>query len=299
MNCEYTINKRQLRRSFERAAAGYDKSAMLQREVCDRMLSRLDYIKCIPSAILDAGSGTGYGSRKLATRYPVARILAVDLALAMLFQARPTAASWWRRMLSFARGSNTSYVCSDIEQLPLQNSCVGMVWSNLTLQWCNDIGRTFAEVHRVLQTEGLFMFSTLGPDTLRELRQAFIGMDDYSHVNHFTDMHDIGDLLVYNGFAMPVMDMEYITLTYDDVISVMRDLKAIGAHNVVQGRKRGLTGKIGWQKALSHYEVLRREGKLPVTFELVYGHAWKLEPRKTVDDRKIIEFDPKSRIGRI
>jgi len=298
MKCDHIINKRQLRQSFERAAAGYDKAALLQREVCDRMLSRLDYIKCIPGSILDAGSGTGYGSRKLAMRYPVARILAVDLALAMHLQARPSSVSWWRKILSTG-WSNTSYLCCDIEQLPLQNSCVGMVWSNLTLQWCNDIGRTFAEVHRVLQTEGLFMFSTFGPDTLRELRQAFIGMDDCSHINRFTDMHDIGDLLVYNGFAMPVMDMEYITLTYDDVISVMRDLKAIGAHNVIQDRKRGLTGKVGWQKVLSHYETLRREGKLPVTFELVYGHAWKLEPRKTVDDRKIMEFVPKNRIGSI
>ena len=298
MKCDHIINKRQLRQSFERAAAGYDKAALLQREVCDRMLSRLDYIKCIPGLILDAGSGTGYGSRKLATRYPVARILAVDLALAMHLQARPSSVSWWRKILSTG-GSNMSYLCCDIEQLPLQNSCVGMVWSNLTLQWCNDIGRTFAEVHRVLQTEGLFMFSTFGPDTLRELRQAFIGMDDCSHINRFTDMHDIGDLLVYNGFAMPVMDMEYITMTYDDVISVMRDLKAIGAHNVIQDRKRGLTGKVGWQKVLSHYETLRREGKLPVTFELVYGHAWKLEPRKTVDDREIMEFVPKNRIGSI
>lgn len=298
MNCDHTINKRQLRQSFERAAAGYDKAAMLQREVCDRMLSRLDYIKCTPGLVLDAGSGTGYGGRKLATRYPVARILAVDLALAMHLQARPSSASWWRQILS-SWGGNTSYLCCDIEQLPLQNSCVGMVWSNLTLQWCNDIGQTFAEVHRVLQTEGLFMFSTFGPDTLRELRQAFIGMDDCSHINHFTDMHDIGDLLVYSGFAMPVMDMEYITLTYDDVISVMRDLKTIGAHNVIQDRKRGLTGKAGWQKVLSYYETLRREGKLPVTFELIYGHAWKLEPRKIVDDRKIIEFIPKSRIGSI
>ena len=298
MKCDHIINKRQLRQSFERAAAGYDKAALLQREVCDRMLSRLDYIKCIPGSILDAGSGTGYGSRKLATRYPVSRILAVDLALAMHLQARPSSVSWWRKILSTG-GGNTSYLCCDIEQLPLQNSCVGMVWSNLTLQWCNDIRRTFAEVHRVLQTEGLFMFSTFGPDTLRELRQAFIGMDDCSHINRFTDMHDIGDLLVYNGFAMPVMDMEYITLTYDDVISVMRDLKAIGAHNVIQDRKRGLTGKVGWQKVLSHYETLRREGKLPVTFELVYGHAWKLEPRKTVDDREIMEFVPKNRIGSI
>jgi malonyl-CoA O-methyltransferase len=295
MSSKNIVNKRQLRQSFERAAVGYDKAAMLQHEVCDRMFSRLDYIKYTPNKILDAGSGTGYGSRKLAAHYPDARVLAIDLALGMHLQARPTFPSWWRQIL-FPHKNNTSYVCGDIEQLPLQNSSVGMVWSNLALQWCNDIGQTFAEVYRVLQTEGLFMFSTFGPDTLRELRQAFVGVDNYSHVNNFTDMHDIGDMLVYNGFAMPVMDMEYITLTYDDVISLMKDLKAIGAHNVFQSRNRGLTGKIGWQKALSQYEVLRKEGKLPVTFELVYGHAWKLESRKTVVDKKIIEFEPKNRV---
>ena len=297
MNSDHILNKRQLRNSFERAAVGYDKAAMLQREICDRMLSRLDYIKCIPGTILDAGSGTGYGGRKLANRYPDAGIIALDLALAMHYQARPTAPSWWKQVLSI-RKNITNYVCGDIEQLPFRDSSIGMVWSNLSLQWCNDIEQTFAGMHRVLQPEGLLMFSTFGPDTLHELRQAFLGMDDNSHVNHFIDMHDIGDLLVHNGFAMPVMDMEYITLTYDDVISVMRDLKAMGAHNVIQDRKRGLTGKIGWGKVLNNYEAFRKDGKLPVTFELVYGHAWKLETRKNIDDRKIIEFDPKARLVR-
>ncbi|MGV7235347.1 MAG: malonyl-ACP O-methyltransferase BioC [Nitrosomonadaceae bacterium] len=297
MNSDHILNKRQLRNSFERAAVGYDKAAMLQREVCDRMLSRLDYIKCIPGTILDAGSGTGYGGRKLANCYPDTGIIALDLALAMHYQARPTVPSWWKQVLSI-RKNITNYVCGDIEQLPFRDSSIGMVWSNLSLQWCNNIEQTFAEMHRVLQPEGLLMFSTFGPDTLHELRQAFLGMDNSSHVNHFIDMHDIGDLLVHNGFAMPVMDMEYITLTYDDVISVMRDLKAMGAHNVIQDRKRGLTGKIGWGKVLSNYEVFRKDGKLPVTFELVYGHAWKLEPRKNIGDKKIIEFDPKTRLVR-
>jgi len=296
MNNDHILNKRQLRNSFERAAVGYDNAAMLQREVCDRMFSRLDYIKCVPSTILDAGSGTGYGCRKLTNRYPDAGIMSLDLALAMLRQARPTSPSWWKQMLF--RKNILNYVCGDIEQLPLQDSSIGMVWSNLTLQWCNDIGQTFAEVHRVLKPEGLFMFSTFGPDTLHELRQAFLGMDDNSHVNHFVDMHDIGDLLIYNGFAMPVMDMEYITLTYDEVVSVMRDLKAMGAHNVIQGRKRGLTGKIGWKKVLDNYETFRKDGKLPVTFEVVYGHAWKLESRKSNDGREIIQFDPKARLAR-
>ncbi|MEO8768314.1 MAG: malonyl-ACP O-methyltransferase BioC [Nitrosospira sp.] len=280
MNYDHTLDKRQVRNSFERAAASYDQAAVLQREVGNRMLSRLDYIKHAPDVIIDAGSGTGHGTRQLRLRYPGARMLAVDIAPAMHFQARPFV-SWWKQLLA-VRGNQTSHVCGDIEQMPLKDSCAGLVWSNLTLQWCNDINRTLAEVHRVLQTGGLFMFSTFGPDTLKELRQAFRSADNYSHINRFTDMHDIGDMLVHNGFATPVMDMEYIVLTYDDVTSVMRDLKAIGAHNVTQGRRRGLTGKILWQTGINQYETLRIEGKLPATFEVIYGHAWKLQPRKTI-----------------
>lgn len=274
VNYDHTIDKRQVRNAFERAAAGYDRAAVLQREVCDRMLSRLGCIRHMPDVILDAGSGTGYGTRKLAMRYPNAEMLAIDIAPAMHFQAR-IAVLWWKQLL-IARGNQAGYVIGDIEQMPLKNSCAGLVWSSLALQWCNNIKQTFAEMHRVLQTGGLFMFSTLGPGTLKELRQAFHGIDDYSHVNRFMDMHDIGDMLVHNGFSTPVMDMEYITLTYDDVTSVMRDLKAIGAHNATQGRRRGLTGKTAWQKAINRYEMLRIEGKLPATYEVVYGHAWKL-----------------------
>jgi len=279
VNDDYTIDKRSVRAAFERAAAGYDHAAILQREVCDRMLSRLDYIKYTPDVILDAGSGTGYGTRKLLMRYPAARMLAVDVAQAMHLQARPPV-SWWRQLS--ARKNQTSYVAGDMELMPFKDSCTGLVWSNLTLQWCNDIKQTFAEVHRVLQTSGLFMFSTLGPDTLKELRHAFGKVDSYSHVNRFVDMHDVGDILVHCGFATPVMDMEYITLTYDDPISVMRDLKAIGAHNVTGGRRRGLSGKTSWQAVLNRYEALRNGGKLPATFEVIYGHAWKPESRKSV-----------------
>lgn len=279
MNDDYTIDKRSVRAAFERAATGYDRAAILQREVCDRMLSRLNYIKYMPDVVLDAGSGTGYGTRKLLMRYPAARMLAVDIAQAMHLQARPPV-SWWRQLS--ARKNQTSYVAGDIEQMPFKDSCTGLVWSNLTLQWCNDIKQTFSEVHRVLQTGGLFMFSTFGPDTLKELRHAFGEVDRYSHVNRFVDMHDVGDILVHCGFATPVMDMEYITLTYDDPISVMRDLKAIGAHNATGGRRRGLSGKTSWQAVLNRYEALRNGGKLPATFEVIYGHAWKPESRKSV-----------------
>ena len=280
MNSEHTLNKKHLRTAFERAASSYDQAAVLQREIGNCMLSRLEYIKYLPDIILDAGSGTGYGSQQLTKRYPASRLIAVDIAWAMLSHARPDTA-WWQRWLPLYK-PQTSYVCADIEQIPFKNESVGMIWSNLALQWCNDLEHTFAEMNRILRTDGLLMFSTFGPDTLKELRQSFVQVDTYSHVNRFIDMHDIGDLLVHNGFSTPVMDMEYITLTYSDVISVMRDLKAIGAHNVLLGRQQGLTGKNRWQKAISAYEKLRRDGKLPATFEVVYGHAWKPQSRKSI-----------------
>jgi malonyl-CoA O-methyltransferase len=276
----HIIDKRQVRKAFDRAAASYDQAAVLQREVLERMLSRLDYIKYSPDFIVDAGSGTGYGTRKLAARYPDARVLALDIAPAMHFQARASF-SRWERLLRAWR-NQTGYVVGDIEQLPVKDCSAQLVWSNLTLQWCNDVTQTFGEIHRVLQTDGLFMFSTFGPDTLKELRHAFDGIDQFSHVSHFIDMHDIGDMLVHSGFATPVMDMEYVTMTYRDVISMMRDLKAIGAHNVTRGRRRGLTGKAAWREVTSRYEKLRVADQLPATFEVVYGHAWKPQPRTTI-----------------
>lgn len=280
---DHVLDKRMLRRSFEQAAASYDQSAVLQREICDRMLSRLEYIKYVPTRIIDAGSGTGYGSRKLIERYPAAEVIPLDIALTMHDHARTVLAAQlpgWQRWLPFKRYQPKSYICADIEQLPLREASVGMIWSNLAIQWCNDLRQTFTEAYRVLENGGLLMFSTFGPDTLKELRQVFKSVDPFSHVNRFIDMHDIGDMLVGSGFSLPVMDMEYITLTYEDVKSVMLDLKAIGARNVTLGRRRGLMGKAAWQQVVDQYEALRKDGRLPATYEVVYGHAWKPEIRK-------------------
>ena len=290
MISEQILDKKQLRTAFERAAGSYDQAAVLQREISNRMLARLEYIKYKPDVILDAGSGTGYGTQQLAKRYDSSQLIAVDIAWTMLTHARPNTA-WWQRLLPLQQ-QRTDYVCADIEQIPLKNESVGMIWSNLALQWCNDLNHTFGEMYRILRTDGLLMFSTFGPDTLKELRQAFAGIDGYSHVNRFADMHDIGDLLLNHRFSTPVMDMEYITLTYDDVIGVMRDLKAIGAHNVIQGRRQGLMGKHQWQRAIAAYETLRRDGKLPATFEVVYGHAWK-----PFDPRSILTPETRRQLG--
>ncbi len=284
---EFSIDKKQVRRAFSRAARDYDAAAVLQREVCRRMLERLDYIKLQPARILDAGSGTGWGGRQLAQRYPAAQMVALDMALGMLNVAREQS-GWWRKLFS---GRQQNLVCADVESLPLIADSMEMVWSNLALQWCNNLPDTFRELHRVLKADGLLMFSTFGPDTLKELRSVFNEVDGHSHVNRFTDMHDLGDMPTHSGFSEPVMDMEIITLTYADVKSVMQDLRGIGAHNATAGRAQGMMGKAAWRHILERYERYRRDGKLPATFEIVYGHAWKPRPKLAADGRAIIRTE--------
>jgi malonyl-CoA O-methyltransferase len=283
MNPDYVTDKRIVRRSFDRAAGTYDGSAVLQKEVGERMLSRLDYVKVEPQRILDAGSGTGRGARDLQKRYPDAVLLELDLSLAMLKKSRPEL-PWWKK--PFSRQS--LQVCGDIERLPLGSSSLDMIWSNLALQWCNDLDQAFSEMGRALKPKGLLMFSTFGPDTLKELRHAF--PDRLAHVNRFSDMHDIGDALLHAGFSAPVMDMECFTLTYGDVAGVLKDLKSIGAHNAMQGRPKGLFGKSAWKSMVENYESFRRDGLLPATFEVVYGHAWKPEPKALPDGTSIVRF---------
>ena len=189
-------------------------------------------------------------------------------------------------------------VCADASRLPLAAGTIDLVWSNLTLQWINDASAAFAEFHRVLRVGGLVMFTTFGPDTLKELRAAFAGVDGATHVSRFIDMHDVGDMLVRAGFADPVMDMETITLTYADATTMMRELKAIGAHNATVGRPRGLTGRARWSRVLARLEAFRRDGRLPATYEVVYGHAWKPEPRFADDGRAIVRFERAGRSPR-
>jgi len=289
------IDKCLMRRAFERAAQSYDQAAVLQREVNQRMLERLDLMKLAPALILDAGAGTGAGSRALARRYPEARVMGLDIAHAMLQVARQSA-PWWKRSLPFLTGGVPQYVGGDLERLPLSDSSVNLLWSNLALQWCDDLALAFGEFQRVLAPGGLLMFSTFGPDTLRELKQAFMGVDGHTHVNRFVDMHDIGDQLAYAGFSAPVMDMEFITLTYADLMGLLRELKAIGAHNVTHGRGRGLMGKRAWGAMLAGYEKLRQDGRLPATFEVIYGHAWVNEKKtKLTDGRQVIAFQIQAR----
>jgi len=258
-----------------------------------------------PVTILDAGCGTGAALGELHARYPDARLIGLDLAFNMTLAARDRAAAAARSAQSLlervlgplapARELRPWCICGDIASLPIKPASIDLIWSNLTLQWIGDPQKSFAEFRRALRVGGLLSFTTFGPDTLKELRAAFLAADRATHVGAFIDMHDLGDMLVHAGFADPVMDMESLTLTYADAIGLMRDLKAIGAHNVTAGRPRGLMGRQRWQHMLAALEATRHEGRLPASFEIVYGHAWKPEPRMTDDGSAIIRVEPRAR----
>ncbi len=296
------VDPRAVRRGFARAAATYDGAAALQREIGARMAQRLDVVRLAPRVILDAGCGTGEAIGELSARYPGARVVALDLALPMLQAARGRAGSgrsMLDRLLRPLAGrllaTAPQFVCADIAALPLAGASLDLAWSNVALQWVNDLPRAFGEFRRVLRVGGLLSFTTFGPDTLREVRDAFAGVDGDTHTNRFVDMHDIGDMLVQAGFADPVVDMERITLTYATPQEMLGELKAIGATNRTRGRPRGLTGRARWSKVTGRLEALRRDGRIPATFEVVYGHAWKPEPRSTPEGHAIVRLQWPSR----
>jgi malonyl-CoA O-methyltransferase len=252
-----------VRRSFDRAAATFDASAVLHAEVRGHLLTRLDLTDLAPRVIVDAGAGTGHASRALARRYPESRVIALDSSLGMLRAARRQRS--WRR--PFAR------VCAAAELLPLGDGSVDLILSNLMLQWCEP-DLVLGEFRRVLAPRGLLSFTSLGPDTLRELRAAWQEVDSHSHVHTFIDMHDLGDALVRVGFAAPVLDVERFTLAYADVRRLGADLKAAGSRNATVGRVRGLTVPRKLAALESAYETYRHEGRLPATYEVVFGQAW-------------------------
>ncbi len=265
----FQLDRAGVRRSFDRASTGYDGAAVLQARVREELLDRLRWIGIDPVCVLDLGCGTGRAAVELKRRYRRALVVALDLAPGMLREARRHS----------GRLRRIERVCGDVYRLPLADASVDLIFSNLLLQWCDAPDEALAEIRRVLRPGGFFSFSTLGPDTLKELRAAWAAVDEASHVNAFLDMHDVGDALTRAGFAEPVLDVERIALSYPDVLALTRDLKAIGAHNVTAARQRGLTGRGKWRAMTEAYEAFRRDGRLPASYEVVYGAAWGTEPR--------------------
>ena len=260
------IDRRAARRNFERAARSYAGASRLEAEVGARMLERLDYVKIAPRRILDAGSGPP--QRLFGKRYPKAEVVALDYSLGML-RARRDWFELFRKRLS---------ICGELERLPLAPETVDLVWSNMALHWVAEPLAAIREFERVLAPEGLLMFSTLGPDTLKELRAAA----GAARVHAFLDMHDLGDMLVAAGFSAPVMDMEVLTLKYANAAQLLQDLRASGQANARLDRARGLSAKSLKKRVLA--------GGPGASFELVYGHAWKGAAREKAGPKTIRVF---------
>lgn len=255
-----------LRRNFGRAASAYLQVAALQREVENRLLEQLDFLEDRqPLRILDLGCGPGRASGLMKKRWPKAQVIAIDAALPMLKEV-PKQTRFWRPI---------KRVCADVSQLPIGDACVDLLFSNLCLQWVNDLPATLAEFRRVLKPDGLLLFSTFGPDTLLELREAYWQAGDkHPPLSPFAAIQQIGDAMMASGFKNPVLDRELYQLTYSDVRTLMKELKAIGASDARPQRSRGMASKTRFENMRVAYEKLRHNDILPSTWEVVTAMAW-------------------------
>ncbi len=281
------LDRRLLRRACGRAARQYEAGAVLQKAVLAHCLERLDLVRLTPQVIVDLGSGPGLAGRALRKRYRGARVFSVDFALDMVRHAQRRR-GWWKRR---------DGICADAQALPLADASVDLVFSNLCLYLCEAPGAVLREAWRVLRPGGLFMFTSLGPDTLGELRAAWQGVDAYPHVMEFVDMHDVGDALGRAGFENPVLDVERFCLTYPDLDGLLADLRRGGVPNLTAARRRGLTGRRDWAALRAAYESRRVDGRLPATAEVVHAHAWKplaSTPPRTDDARPLLFHPPRT-----
>lgn len=257
----YSLDTARVRHGFERAAARAREECVVQRLVREELLARLDVVAIDPQLIVDAGAGAGHALRPLRTRYPRATLLAFDSARVGLTRGAAAAAGCLP-------------VIADTRALPLPDACTGLLFSSLLLPSCDDPDTVLTEWRRVMAPGGLLSFSTLGPDTLSELRRAWGAVDDYEHVHGFIDMHDIGDALLRHGFADPVLDVERYTLTYPGLRELLAELRSAGSTNALPGRPRGLLSRERFSRLADGYARFADGGRLPATVEVVYGHAW-------------------------
>lgn len=268
------LEQERVRAQFDRAAGRYDDHAFVQREVAGRLDERFDLLKVAPQEILDLGCGTGEMVQRMRRRYPKARIWGLDLAHGMLCRMRGPS---WTRWIP-GRPAAPGLVCADMHALPFAGGRFDIVVSNLALQWSADPARVFAEVQRLLRPGGVFMFTTLGPDTFLELRRAWRAVDEHPRVHDFFDMHDLGDALVRSGLADPVMDVEQLTVTYEKLPVLLRDIRGLGAVNARGDRARGLLTPRRYARFEAAYQDMAVAGGLPLRYEVVYGHAWGVGP---------------------
>jgi malonyl-CoA O-methyltransferase len=288
------IDPLQVRRAFSRPAR-LQQSDFLRREIASRMHDRLKLVKIAPLRVLDAGCGPGADLGLLQKDFRAAQIIGLDAAPEMVgaAQAPATTLAALNQFLVKLLPSKVGVdlICGDFAAVPLGGNTIDLLWSNLALHWHPQPDRVFAEWHRVLRSNGLLMFSCFGPDTFKELKAAFAEADGAPHALPFVDMHDFGDMLVAAGFATPVLDMETVTVTYANAEALLADVRAWGG-NPLATRRRGLMGKAAWRRMHEALEKTRRaDGNLGLTFEIVYGHAFRPTPRMTKAGEAIIRFD--------
>jgi malonyl-CoA O-methyltransferase len=278
------LRKEDVRRRFDRAAATFDDASFVHRHAAEGLIQRMSPMLVDVERILDAGAATGDASRRLAKLYRRSRVVSLDCSGNMLRLAR-------KKRTRLARISELQ---ADAAAPPLLEGSIDLAFANMLLPWLNDMDVFFSSVNRVLRKEGLFVFSTLGPDSLHEVREAWASVDHSEHVNAFIDMHDIGDALVRSGLREPVLDVDYLTVTYRTVDDLFADLTRSGSRNCLTRRRRALTGK-GRFEAVKQILSGNRDGAvLPLQLELVFGHAWGSGPRPTPGEFRL----DASRIGR-
>lgn len=278
----------EISKAFNQRATEYELAAKVQQEIGERLLERLHYLKMSPQRILDLGCGPGFFSRELALMYPKAQIVGVDLAELMLIQARKKHS--WRRKWSL--------VAADMNNMPFATGAFDLVFANQVIHWGDSLPQVFRELNRVMKANACLMFTTLGPDTFKELKTAWSAVNEFAHVNEFPDMHDVGDCLMSEHFLEPVMDMELLAVHYETLPKLLKSLKAQGVKNINSARNQGLTGKTSWKLFEQNYSSMQTDtGKYPLTYEVVYGHAWKGEQRKT--EQGVETMIPISQIARV
>lgn len=283
------LDKRKIAHSFSRAAQTYDAAAIIQETVRNEQLDRLDLLSIKPDRILDLGSGTGIGSQALSQRYPRSNLLSVDIAIGMLEKQGESLPRFRSRI---------KQICADQDQLPFADDSVDMVFSNLTMQWSHQLDAVLSECRRVLRKDGVLTFTTVGPDTLHELRDAWQQVDENVPVHHFPDMHDVGDALIRAGFAEPVLDVEYYTLTYPNLHSLLKDLKDLGATYSEDTRSRSGLTRETLRKLEQAYKPMLIDGKLPLTYEVVFAQAWIPAQNARPQDGSTVSHFPAADIKR-
>ena len=262
--------KGKIRHSFDNAAQTYDSVAPLQEEVARRMMGNLEFFKVNPKKILDLGSGTGLSRKLFAEKFPRAETFEIDIAFNMLSYSRTKHPEW--TFWPFAHKHH--HICADIEYLPLKSGSVDFVWSNLVFEWGESITRIIENIRRVLRPGGLVMFSTLGPDTLMELKATFDHLDVNHPINQFLDMHDIGDQLIEGGLLDPVMDAEILKLEFSSFTSLISTLKKAGSIS----KTLTPSDRIPWSEVEKEYSnFVQKTNVFPASFEIIYGHAWAPE----------------------